>query len=113
MKIYHNPRCSKSRSALAILEANGKAFDVVKYLDEVLSAEEVLTLAAKTGNSLREILRLKEAAWKEAGIEPTALSDEQLAEFVAAHPIVMERPIVEDGERAIVARPPEVLVDWL
>lgn len=103
--IYHNPRCSKSRETLALIEARGIAPRVVEYLKTPPSVEELRRILAALGRPPRDLLRRKEAA--EAGIDPTALDDEALIQAMVAHPAVIERPIVVAGDKAAVGRPPE------
>ena len=114
LKIYHNPRCSKSRAALAIVEQQEADFEVVRYLDDPLDAATVLELAAKASDGdVKAILRLKEPIWQEQGCDPQTMSNAELAAFASSHPKVLERAIVERADGAIVARPPEVLNQWL
>lgn len=104
--VLHNPRCSKSRAALALLEQSGVAFDVRRYLDEPLGAAELRDLARRLGRPPAEWVRRGEPAWREAGLGPSSTA-EQLLAAIAAHPILLERPIAIRGKRAVVGRPPE------
>ena len=106
--LLHNPRCSKSRKALALLEEAGVELQVRRYLDEPLSRAELSELAQKLGGPVGAWTRSKEAAFRDAGLAADA-SDEALLDAMSAHPILMERPVVIVGERALVARPPERL----
>jgi arsenate reductase len=108
--IYHNPRCSKSRETLQLLRDNGVAPEVVEYLRTPPSAEELGRLCALLGKAPRDILRKKEAA--EAGIDP-AWDDAALIRAMAAHPAVIERPIVVKGDKAALGRPPEAVLTVL
>lgn len=103
--IYHNPRCSKSRQTLAILEEKGIAHDVVEYLSAPPSQAELKRVLAKLGMKPADIIRKKEA--KEAGFDVTAMSDADLIQAMVAHPIIIERPIVVTDEKAVIGRPPE------
>lgn len=103
--IYHNPRCSKSRETLALIEDKGIAPVIVDYLKTPPSAAELTRILALLGKGPRDILRKKEAA--EAGVDPAALSDAQLIEAMVANPSVIERPIVVAGGKAALGRPPE------
>lgn len=110
--LLHNPRCSKSRQALALLEAAGVEVEVRRYLDEPLERGELEALGAKLGGSVLGWTRVKEAAFKEAGLSRDA-GDDALLDAMAAHPILMERPVAILGARAVVARPPERVHDLL
>ncbi|WP_207479242.1 arsenate reductase (glutaredoxin) [Arenibaculum pallidiluteum] len=106
--IYHNPRCSKSRETLALLEARGVAPLVVEYLKTPPSSAELRAILVKLGIPPRQLLRRKEAA--EAGLDDPALSDDALIEGMARHPVAIERPIVVKGARAALGRPPEAVL---
>jgi len=104
--LLHNPRCSKSRQARELLEARGVAFAERRYLEEPLDRAELEDLAARLCRPIGEWVRRKESAFADAGLDGD--SDESaLLDAVAAHPILMERPILVRGERARVGRPPE------
>lgn len=103
--IYHNPRCSKSRQTLAILEEKGVDHDVVEYLTAPPSQAELKRVLAKLGMKPADIIRKKEA--REAGIDAAAMSDADLIKAMVAHPIVIERPIVVADDKAVMGRPPE------
>ncbi|MBO9688854.1 MAG: arsenate reductase (glutaredoxin) [Mitsuaria chitosanitabida] len=113
MKFLHNPRCSKSREALALLQARGIAPEVVEYLVTPLSLSELQALHARLGGPVRAMLRDGEDDYRELGLADASLSDEQLLRAVAERPRLMQRPIVIDGDRALIARPPALLDDWL
>lgn len=107
-RIYHNPRCSKSRATLALLEAHGVEPEVVNYLDTPPDAEALAALLAKLGKSAREILRFGEGRAAELGIaRDDRRSEAEWIALMAANPTLIERPIVEIGERAVLGRPPE------
>ncbi|RZV37652.1 MAG: arsenate reductase (glutaredoxin) [Chromatiales bacterium] len=109
LKIYHNPRCSKSRNTLEIIRNAGLEPKIVRYLDEAPSAAEILDLAGKLGGSVADLLRRGESEFKNAPDLPDLDDDAALAAWVAAHPKVLERPIVVDtaSGKAVMGRPPE------
>lgn len=109
--IYHNPRCSKSRQTLALLIERGVDPEIIEYLTDPPSAEELKNILSMLGKSPRDILRKKEA--KEVGLDDPALDDDALIKAMAANPIVIERPIVVNGNRAAMGRPPESVLDIL
>lgn len=109
--IYHNPRCSKSRETLALIETKGAAPKVVEYLKTPPTAEELTAILALLGKAPAEILRKKEAA--EAGIDAAALSDADLIRAMVANPAVIERPIVVANGKAALGRPPESVLEIL
>jgi arsenate reductase len=103
--IYHNPRCTTSRRTLALLRERGVEPGVVEYLKTPPSAAELKQILGRLGVPAAKLLRKKEAA--QAGIDPKALSEDQLIAAMVAHPIVIERPIVVSGNKAALGRPPE------
>jgi arsenate reductase len=109
--IYHNPHCSKSRATLALIEERGIKPVVVEYLKTPLDAAGLAEVLNKLGKGPRDILRRKEAAL--AGIAPDRLDDAALLAAMAAHPEVIERPIVVRGSKAVLGRPPESVLDIL
>lgn len=113
LTLYHNPRCSKSRSALELLEARGLAPTVVRYLDTPLDATQLQALLAKLGMGARQLLRSGEDEYKALGLADTSLSEAQLIAVMAAHPKLIERPILEVGDRAVIGRPPENILEIL
>lgn len=108
--LYHNPRCSKSRQALALLQEHGIEPRIVEYLKQPPGPAELKRLLALLGLRPGEVLRAKEAA--EAGLDP-AMGDTALINGIAAHPAVLERPIFVHRGRAILGRPPEKVLDLL
>jgi arsenate reductase len=110
--LLHNPRCSKSRAALALLEERGVSFVVRRYLDDPLSKPELDELARRLGRPPREWIRSKEAAYADAGLSEHSAADE-LTSAMAAAPILMERPVLIRGGRAAVGRPPETILSLL
>lgn len=111
VKLYHNPRCSKSRQALALLEEEGVELEVVRYLDDPPTRAELAALATKLGE-VGPMVRRKEAVFKEkyAGKD---LGDAELLDAIAADPILMERPLAVAGDRAVIGRPPEKVLELL
>jgi arsenate reductase len=106
--IYHNPRCGKSRQTLELLRARGIEPRIVEYLKTPPSEAELRRLLKLLGLKPRQLLRKKEAA--EVGLGGAALSDAALIAGMAKHPIAIERPIVVNGERAALGRPPEAVL---
>lgn len=106
--LYHNPRCSKSRQGLAIVEESGKKFEVVKYLDEPLSEAKLSEIIALLAISPSDLVRKNEAVWKE-NYKGKALTDSQIIKAMVKHPKLIERPIVVNGKKAVVGRPPETI----
>lgn len=104
--LLHNPRCSKSRATRALLEERGVSFDERLYLEDPLSRAELEDLQARLGKPPGQWVRRKEGAFAEAGLTDAA-GDGELLDAIAAHPVLMERPIVVRGERAAIGRPPE------
>jgi len=108
--IYHNPRCSKSRQTLALLEENGVAPNVVEYLKTPPSAAELKRVLKKLGLKPHDIVRKGEAVYAELGLKEKNVSDDELIALMAANPILIERPIVVSGDKAALGRPPEAVL---
>jgi arsenate reductase len=108
--IYHNPRCSKSREALKLLEENGVEAEVVRYLDNPPSKEELKALLKKLGISARALMRTKEKIYKELGLKDVD-DEEKLIEAMVQHPKLIERPVVIKGDKAVIGRPPEKVLE--
>ena len=113
LTLYHNPRCSKSRGALELLEARGLTPTVVRYLETPLDATHLERLLGKLGITARQLLRTGEDEYKELNLADESLSQAQLIAAIAAHPKLMERPILEAGEKAVIGRPPEKILEIL
>ena len=111
--IYHNPRCSKSRLTLALLEENGETPEIVLYLESPPSEAGLQDLLAKLGLSPRELMRKGEELFKEKGLADASLTDTQLVAAMVEHPILIERPVVVKGDRAVLGRPPENVLELL
>ncbi|MBB3167807.1 arsenate reductase (glutaredoxin) [Simiduia aestuariiviva] len=109
--IYHNPRCSKSRETLALLEAKGITPEIVRYLETPPSAAQIKTLLRQLGLSARALLRTGEEAYKTLNLADTGLSEQALIDAMAAHPKLIQRPIVVHGSKAAMGRPPEAVLE--
>lgn len=103
--IWHNPRCSKSRQTLALLEEKGITPTIRKYLEDAPSAAEINDVLQKLGKAPLELMRTKEAEFKELSLK--GASDDALIAAMASHPKLIERPVVIEGEKAAIGRPPE------
>ncbi len=107
VRIYHNPRCRKSREALAILEEDGVEAEVVRYLETPPTADELSDLLDKLGLEPRELMRTGEKVYKELGLGDRDLDRDEAVAVMVEQPKLIERPIVVSGDRAVVGRPPE------
>ncbi len=105
--LYHNPRCSKSRQTLALLEDHGITPNIVLYLETPPDQATLARLVKQLGISPRELLRKGEDAYKTLNLANPDLSDDELLTAMAAHPKLIERPIVVNGNRAVLGRPPQ------
>ncbi|HCH25259.1 MAG TPA: arsenate reductase (glutaredoxin) [Oceanospirillaceae bacterium] len=114
VSIYHNPRCSKSRTALALLEEHGVIPEVRLYLEDGPSAAEISELLSMLGmSSPRELMRKGEDAYKEGNLSNDALSSDDLIAAMVATPKLIERPIVINNDKARIGRPPEQVLEIL
>ena len=104
--MYHNPRCSKSRETLQILEDNKMTPQIIEYLEEPPSPEELKQIVKLLGGSVRDLLRTTEAVYKDAELDDDALSDDEIIEAISEYPALLQRPIVIVGDKAIIGRPP-------
>jgi arsenate reductase len=111
--IYHNPRCSKSRQTLALLEEQGHVPVVIDYLKTPPTATELQTLLKKLKMKPRELMRKGEEVYKTLRLDNEKLSDENLIKAMVENPILIERPIVVAGAKAKIGRPPESVLDIL
>ena len=105
--IYHKPTCSKSRQGLKYLQEKGVEFEVIKYYDTPLTKNKLKTLLKKMDMKPAELLRKREKAYKELDFKNKNYTNDQIIEFMIKDPSLMERPIIEKGEKAVVARPTE------
>ncbi len=111
--IYHNPRCSKSRQTLELLKSRGIEPLVVEYLKFPPSETELSNLIKALGLSPRELLRKGESAYKELGLDHASVTDDAVIKAMVSHPVLIERPIVVQGSRAAIGRPPESVLSIL
>jgi arsenate reductase len=113
LTLYHNPRCSKSRQALALLEARGLQPSIVLYLETPPGADELQVILTRLGIAPRQLLRTGEEEYRSLNLADPALSDAQLIAAMAAHPRLIERPILIAGDTAVIGRPPEKVLEIL
>ena len=114
VRIYHNPRCSKSRETLALLQQQGIEPQVVLYLDTPPDIDTLKTLLQQLGmHSARELMRRGEEIYKTLGLASNDLSEQQLLQAMVEHPKLIERPIAHRGDRARIGRPPEAVLEIL
>ncbi|WP_026959467.1 arsenate reductase (glutaredoxin) [Aliagarivorans taiwanensis] len=113
VKIYHNPRCSKSRETLKLLQDKGIEPEIVLYLETPPSVTELSGLLKQLALSPRELMRTKEAEYKELDLSDNELSDDQLLVAMHNHPKLIERPIVVANGQARIGRPPQQVMDIL
>lgn len=113
LTLYHNPRCSKSRAALELLQSRGLAPDVMLYLETPPDAAQLRDLLSKLGIGPRQLLRKGEEAYKELNLANADLNDEQLIAAMVAHPKLIERPVLVAGDKAVIGRPPENILELL
>ena len=112
--IYHNPNCSTSRNTLGLIRNTGEEPVIVEYLKTPLSKDELRALVQRLGISVRDLMRTKEKLYAELGLADPSVSDEALLDAMAAHPILMNRPVVITGKGAKLCRPEsEVVLDIL
>ena len=111
--IWHNPRCSKSRQTLALLRERGIEPEIVEYLKTPPAAGELEAVLEKFGMEPRDLMRRKEAAYREAGLDDPALGRRALVEAMVAHPVLIERPVVLARGKAALGRPPESVLEIL
>lgn len=111
--IYHNPRCSTSRTVLGLLREHGAEPEVVDYLKHPLNRAELVRLIARMGVPVRDVVRAKEPLFRELGLQDSAATDDALLDAMAAHPILMNRPIVVTARGARLCRPPESVLELL
>ena len=111
--IWHNPRCSKSRETMALLDEKGIDPEVIFYLETPPSADAIASVLGMLGFAPRELMRTGEAVYKELGLDDAGLSADVLIAAMVQNPILIERPIVISGGRAAVGRPPESVLEIL
>lgn len=110
IKIYHNNRCSKSRQGLQLLEESGNKFEIVKYLENTPTVNELKDIINLLNITPIELVRKNEAIWKE-NYKGKTLTDEQIISAMAKNPKLIERPIVINGNKAVIGRPPSKILD--
>ncbi|MBA63927.1 MAG: arsenate reductase (glutaredoxin) [Planctomycetaceae bacterium] len=109
MKIYHNPRCSKSRQSLALIQNAGHDVEIIEYLNSPPTTDELAAIISKLGITAEQLVRKKEALFKELGLDQQTLTREQWIQILCEHPRLIERPIIISGEQAVIGRPPELI----
>jgi arsenate reductase len=109
--IYHNPRCSKSRQALELLQENNISPEIILYLEQTPSKKELKAVLGKLVMSARDLVRTSEEAYKALDLSNPDLSDDQLLDAMINEPKLIQRPIVVAGSRAVIGRPPENVLD--
>jgi len=112
IKIWHNPRCSKSREAMSILETKGCESDVVKYLEVTPTIDEIKTTLKMLGVSARGLMRIKEDVYKELNLA-NETNEEKLIEAMAQNPKLIERPVLFKNGKAIIGRPTSIIAEFL
>ena len=110
-RIYHNPRCSKSRATMALLESRGIDMDVIEYLKTPPDAAALAGLLVKLGMPARDLVRKGERSFKSSGVDLETAGEATLIELMTAHPVLIQRPIVETDESARIGRPPEQVLE--
>jgi len=113
IEIFHNPRCSKSRATLALLQERGYEPAVRLYLDNPPDPSELRAVLRKLGLSARQLIRKGETEYRELGLADESLDEDALIAAMASHPRLIERPIVISGRRAAIGRPPESVLEIL
>ncbi|MGA9364767.1 MAG: ArsC/Spx/MgsR family protein [Bacteroidota bacterium] len=113
LTIYQKPTCTTCRTVMKMLQASGVDFDAINYYIEPIPKGKLKSLLKKMGMKPRELLRSKEPIYKQLRLAKRNLSDDELTDLMVKHPDLIQRPIIEKGERAILARPPERLKEIL
>lgn len=114
LSIYHNPRCSKSRETLGLLEARGLTPEVIRYLETPPDVAALKTLVTQLNfSSVRQLMRHKDELYQSLELDNPSLAEEELYRVLAEHPALMERPIVVHGDQARLGRPPEQVLEIL
>ena len=111
VKIYHNPRCSKSRQTLEILNKKKLDIDIIEYLKSPLDSNEIFNILKKLNYTARDLLRRGEDIYKNKNLSDESLTDDFLIDMMSKNPILIERPIVVSNDRAVVGRPPEKVLE--
>ena len=112
IQIYHNPRCRKSREGLALLENSGKPFEVIKYLDNPLTASELKSIVKKLAIEPLALIRKNEKIWKEM-FKGKELLDDEIIDAMVQYPKLIERPIIVNEKKAVIGRPAEHILEFI
>ncbi len=112
MKIYHNPRCSKSRQTLQLIKDSGTEVEIIEYLNSIPTADELKMILVKLNLSPKDILRKGEAVYKEK-FKNSDFNDDEWIKVMIEYPKLIERPIVVKGNKAVLGRPPENVLDLI
>jgi len=113
IRIYHNPKCGTSRNTLAIIRQSGEEPEIIEYLKTPPTRDELVGLIADMGISVRQLLRRKGTPYDELGLDDAKWSDDELVDFIIAHPILMNRPVVVTAKATRLCRPCETVLDIL
>jgi arsenate reductase len=113
IKIYHNPKCSNSRQALALLREHGQEPEIILYLDTPPTQQELKAIIHSLGCSARSLMRSKENVYSELSLDNPELTDDELIDAMLAHPVLMNRPIVITPKGTRLCRPPELVLEIL
>lgn len=113
MTIYQKPTCTTCRQALQIVKESGQPYDAVNYYEKAFTKAQLKGLLKKAGLKPRDVLRTKEEIYKTLGLAKKDLSDEELLDLMIEHPDLIQRPIIQKGEKVILARPAEAVKDLL
>ncbi len=113
IQLYHNPRCSKSRQTLALLEERGLQPEIIRYLDTPPDHDALAALLSKLGTTARGLMRTGEAIYKELDLGRDTLSEADLIEAMVQNPKLIQRPILINGAKAAIGRPPEAVLEIL
>lgn len=111
--IYHNPRCSKSRQTLELLDNNKIEYQVIEYLKQPLDSKELKIILKLLKLPVQDVLRTKEIAYKDNQLNNPKLSEQEILDVIVANPILLERPIVIHNNKAAICRPPELVLDLI
>jgi arsenate reductase len=112
IKIYHNPRCGKSRSCLALLEESGQEYEIIKYLEQPPTIAELVSLLGKLNKKPLELVRQKEKVWIE-NFKNKSMNDDAIIKAMVSNPILIERPIVLKGDKAIIGRELDMITAFI
>ena len=113
VSIYHNPACGTSRKVLAMIRDSGEEPEIIEYLETPPTRARLVELIQRMGITPRELLRRRGTPYDELGLDNPSLTDDQLVDFMIAHPILMNRPIVVTDKGVRLCRPPETVLDIL